>query len=152
KGAAMTTKGGLSGHALYPEWDVKCFLSSPVREAPRSKKGLLVVLGDGDEDSAELPGWLKELSKDHEVRLFWPRGTGPVNWPGDVPPNYVARAFALLGETVDQGRVRDVVAAVRWLQQEESPREWSVAGRGEAGVIAAYAALFEPTIGEVMVA
>src|SRR5262249_39926106 len=50
----------------------------------------------------------------------------------------------------DQGRVRDVVGAVRWLQQEESPRQWSVAGRGEAGVIAAYAGLFEPSIAGVI--
>lgn len=143
------TKGGLSGHYLYPEWDVQTFLSLPVREAPRTGKGLLVVLGEG-EDVNGLPAWLAERPKDHEVRLLFPRGTGPVAWERKDPPNYVARSFALLGETVDQGRVRDVVAAVRWLQQEETPREWVVAGRGEAGVIAAYAALFEPSIDGVI--
>ena len=45
-----------------------------------------------------------------------------------------------------------MIAAVRWLQQEEEPRQWAVAGRGEAGVIAAYAALFEPSITAVYAA
>jgi cephalosporin-C deacetylase-like acetyl esterase len=143
------TKNGLRGHYLYPEWDVQTFLSLPVRDAPRSKKGMLVVLNDG-EDKHALPEWLSGLSDEYEVRLFVPRGVGPVAWPQGSPPNYVARSFALLGETVDQNRVRDVVAAVRWLQQEGSPRDWSVAGSGQAGVLAAYAALFEPSIAGVV--
>lgn len=147
KGAA-TKHGGLTGHALYGEWDVPSFLSSPAREAARSGKGLLVVMNDGD--AAELPAWLRERAKDREVRLLWPRGTGPFAWPKASPPNYVARSLALLGETVDQGRVRDAVAAVRWLREEESPREWELAGRGEAGVIAAYAALFDPEVAGVV--
>jgi hypothetical protein len=139
-------KGGLRGHTLYGEWDVPCFLSLPVQEAPRSKKGILVVLGDGDEEKPEVSSWLKEHSKDHEVRIFVPRGTGSMAWTRKSPPNTIERSLALLGETADTGRVRDVVAAVKWLQQNESPREWTVAGSGQAGIIAAYATLFEPTI------
>ena len=62
------------------------------------------------------------------------------------------RADALLGRTVDEGRVWDVAATVRYLNdQDKGERTWRVAGCGQAGVIAAYAALFEPSIQEVIV-
>src|SRR5262249_19790724 len=73
-------------------------------------------------------------------------------WTQRNPPNYVERAHALLGRTVDQGRVWDVAATVRYLsERDSSKRVWKVAGKGPAGVLAAYAALFEPSIAEVHV-
>ncbi len=140
-----TLKGGLKGCYFYPQWEVTAFLSDPVRQAPRDQPGLLVVLGEEDVGGHEVPAWLGKLAGERQVRLFVPRGTGPMSWTRKDPPNYVERAHALLGQTVDQGRVRDVVAAVRWLERQEG-RRWSVAGRGPAGVLAGYAALFEPAI------
>jgi hypothetical protein len=53
---------------------------------------------------------------------------------------------------VDQGRVRDIAATVRSLDEEAKGKQtWRVIGRGQAGVLAAYAALFEPSIKEVVV-
>jgi hypothetical protein len=53
---------------------------------------------------------------------------------------------------VDEGRVWDIVATVRYLNEEtKGKRTWKVVGWGPAGVLAAYAALFEPTIAEVVV-
>ena len=144
-GAPEGGAGKLKGFTFYPEWDVTAFLSAPVRYAAGTKKGLLVVLGEGDAEKPEVPAWLGKRAADHEVRLFLPRGTGRVSWTRKNPPNYFERAPALLGQTVDQGRVRDVVAAVRWLEAQEG-RRWSVAGRKQAGILAAYAALFEPSI------
>jgi cephalosporin-C deacetylase-like acetyl esterase len=135
----------LRGRLFYPDWDVPTFLSEPVQDAPRSRKGLLVVLGEGDTEKPEVPAWLGKLAVNHEVRLFIPRGTGRVSWTRKNPPNYVERAFALLGQTTDEGRVRDVATAVRWLEEQDG-RRWSVAGRGQTGILAAYAALFEPSI------
>jgi cephalosporin-C deacetylase-like acetyl esterase len=80
------------------------------------------------------------------------RGGTPNEWTRKSPPNYVERANALLGRTVDQGRVWDVAAAVRLLAaKENAPKQWRVEGQGRAGVIAAYAALFEPSISEVVI-
>jgi cyanophycinase len=135
----------LRGRLLYPEWDVTTFLSEPVQIVPRDREGLLVVLGEDDAERPEVPAWLGKLAADREVRLFVPRGTGRVKWPRKDPPNYFERAPVLLGQTVDQGRVRDVVAAVRWLEAQEG-RRWSVAGRAQAGIVATYAGLFEPSI------
>ena len=65
-------------------------------------------------------------------------------WTRTSPPNYVERAHALLGRTVDEGRVWDVIATHRHCQAL-APR-WKVVGRGPAGILAAYASLFEPEI------
>ena len=83
--------------------------------------------------------------------MLSPRGCGKFSaWTRKNPPNYVERAHALLGRTVDVGRVWDVQATARWLHEAEG-NELSVRviGKGQSGVIAAYAALFETCIAEV---
>src|SRR5690606_10070114 len=66
------------------------------------------------------------------------------------PPNYVARAHALVGRTVDSGRIWDTQAVARMLHEAEGNElTVAVAGRGPAGIIAAYAALGETSISEV---
>jgi hypothetical protein len=53
----------------------------------------------------------------------------------------------LLGRTVDTGRVWDIVATARYLKKKyEANVPVFVAGEGPPGVLAAYAALWEPEI------
>jgi len=55
--------------------------------------------------------------------------------------------MALLGRTIDSGRVWDAMA---FIGGSARPRTtWKVAGREQAGVLAAYAALFEESIKEI---
>ena len=85
------------------------------------------------------------------VRLLAPRGGDLRRMDEHVAAQLRRRADALLGRTVDEGRVWDVAATVRYLaEQDKGARTWRVIGRGQAGVIAAYAALFEPSIKEVI--
>ena len=70
------------------------------------------------------------------------------NWTPKSPPNYVERSHVLLGRTVDEGRVWDIIATGR-VASEKTPLK--VLGQREAGILAAYAALFEPSIKEVIV-
>jgi pimeloyl-ACP methyl ester carboxylesterase len=58
----------------------------------------------------------------------------------------VERSLVLLGQTVDAGRVRDVVGVLRG---QSSPV--TLVGTGPAGIIAAYAALFTPEKVEAVV-
>jgi dienelactone hydrolase len=68
------------------------------------------------------------------------------------PPNYLPRAHALVGRSVDEGSVWDIAATVRYLSEKEKDvTSWKVVGKGEAGILAAYAALFEPSITSVVV-
>ena len=66
----------------------------------------------------------------------------------DPAPFYIQRALPLLGRTLDDGRVYDVLCALSSLFRESpgGTTGWNIAGRGRAGVIAAYGALLEPRV------
>jgi cephalosporin-C deacetylase-like acetyl esterase len=117
--------------------------------------------GEGDYLIVELaPGWdskpgqvdPKPLPREYRSGVsFLPRGAGEtLAWTRKSPPNYVERAHALLGRTVDEGRVWDICAVARYFK-EQTGRGVPVVGRGQAGILAAYAALFEPAISEVVI-
>ncbi len=103
--------------------------------ATESKKWMVVL--DPEDKPDVLPEWARGIVGDNPASLLKPRG----GWTRRNPPNTVERSMALLGTTVDAGRVWDVIVAAR-------RREGGVfvAGRGQAGIIAAYAALYEPAI------
>ncbi|MFP4057231.1 MAG: hypothetical protein ACLF0G_10215, partial [Candidatus Brocadiia bacterium] len=79
--------------------------------------------------------------------LLSPRGVGPTERTVRKP-YYYRRAMALLGRTLDSGRVSDVMAFVGSARRPDTT--WKVAGRGRAGVIGAYAALYEARIQQVV--
>ena len=126
-------------------------------ERLKSKYGCLYVGDDSDLDTffvdmSPFPG---------PTYLLYPRGTNStkglnlsasLNWTGTSPPNYVARSHLLLGRTIDDGRVRDIAGTVKLLDKSDKmKRTWVVVGKGQTGILAAYAALFEPSIKEVVV-
>ena len=113
-----------------------------------SKRIWLIPIGN---DGAE-PGFWKGLAGDQDdVYICQPRGMGETRWTRTNPPNYVERAHYLLGRTVDSGRVWDLIATARHVKEmDKAHRTLCLAGEGAAGVLAAYAALLEPTIGEVL--
>jgi hypothetical protein len=93
------------------------------------------------------PPWLEKLRLTGPKTYLLPRG----GWERKNPPNTVERSLALLGRTADQGRVWDVAATVREFAERNKERPYRVVGRGTDGIIAAYAALFEPSIKEVVI-
>ncbi len=146
----MPVGGFLGGLRVETEGAFRCYVSDWATR-PEGKEGLLVVLND-DEMPLTLPltPWLRPYAEGRAVRYLRTRGADQ-RWTKKSPPNYVARAHALLGRTVDTGRVYDVRAALRYLNEsEKGKRRWAVAGRGRAGVIAAYAAAFEPSVTDVI--
>jgi dienelactone hydrolase len=100
----------------------------------------MIVLNP-DEDPDVVPEWAKPLTGKGPLTLLSPR-TG---WTRKNPPNTVERSMALIGTTPDAGRVWETMNAAR---RGEIHR---VVGRGNAGIIAAYAALYEPSIAELVV-
>lgn len=89
--------------------------------------------------------------KNQSTYFFFPRGseTSLSHWTMKSPPNYVERAHVLLGQTADTGKVRDIIAAFKYMHRENAGDR--VMGTGQAGILAAYAALFEPSIKEVII-
>ncbi len=112
---------------------------------------VVLVVTDSVSEGAE-PKWLAEIcGRDDDVYFCAARGCGDTRWTSKNPPNYVERSLALLGSTVDTGRVHDVAATARYLiEQNDGKLPVSVAGEGKWAVVAAYAALLEPNISGVI--
>lgn len=147
--AATSAGSGTEERTLTTEPGIEVTLRIIRGAKGGANMGTLIVLNPGD-DLKDVPGWAQAVTGEGDVALLAPRGVGPGEWTHRSPPNYVERAHALLGRTVDVGRVWDVAATARWLaDQSGSGKKWRVAGARQAGVLAAYAALFEPSIAAV---
>jgi cephalosporin-C deacetylase-like acetyl esterase len=110
-----------------------------------------VVLGK-DDSLESRPEWLTKVIGEAPALLIAPRGDGPLRWT-DPAPYYIQRSLALLGRTADSCRLEDVLAAAAEslpAASRAAPRV-KIIGRGTAGIIAAYAALLEPRLSEVVV-
>jgi hypothetical protein len=120
-------------------------------EAVKNPKRILISVRNSDSDKFD-SDWLKQVYEPGDsVYLCSPRGVGLTRWTRKNPPNYVERSFALLGFTVDTGRVWDIIAAARYLHDKYDGKvPVYVLGEGAAGVLAAYAALWEPDIAGVI--
>jgi hypothetical protein len=96
--------------------------------------------------------WAKPIVKKDFHLLLYPRGTLFEQWTRKSPPNYLERSHALLGKTIDQGRIVEIISTIGRVHWEINRAiDWKIAGKGQAGILAAYAALFEPSIKEVVI-
>jgi dienelactone hydrolase len=118
-----------------------------------TKSVALIVLNEGE---TGLPEGIDLAIAADQVAVFCePRGIGSTKWTRKNPPNYVERSHALLGRTVDTGRVWDVIAAARYLSTSErlggnkDKLPVHVIGSGATGLIAAYAAVLDDPIAGV---
>ena len=128
-------------------------VAQEVKRSPEHRERLWLVILNADEPEGKLPAWTNGTAMAGQSTVtISPRGCGEsLAWTRKNPPNYVERAHALIGRTVDAGRVYDIQSVARWLHEAEGNElTIGVAGRGEAGVLGAYAALFESSISEVM--
>ena len=111
-----------------------------------SKNRIRLVVDMGDPSSETLTQQSRETDV---VYICQPRGIGATTWTVKDPPNYVARSFALLGRTVDDGRVWDITATARYLlDAHEGKIPLTIAGSGAGAVLGAYAMFLEPEIHE----
>ena len=125
-------------------------ITPPEEAGEKAARILLVVEGADSRDA--VADWASRIGKtDDHVYVLAPRGVGPTRWTRKNPPNYVERSHVLLGRTVDTGRVWDVAAVARYLRaQHGAQTPLYVVGDGAAGLLAAYAALWEPDIAGII--
>ncbi len=124
-----------------------------IKRSPEHPERIWLVILNPDEHEVQLPEWAqKVIPAGQATVILSPRGSAETTkWTEKNPPNYVLRAHALLGRTVDGGRVWDVQAVARMLHEAEGNElTIGVAGRGQAGILGAYAALNETSISEVI--
>ncbi len=89
--------------------------------------------------------WYRTVSKGKVLAAFYPRGWY-APWTNNSPPNYVDRAHALLGGTTDTGRLYDILSVARNSNRRKDEGRTRLVGRGQGGIIAAYAALLAPSL------
>jgi dienelactone hydrolase len=108
-------------------------------EAENSDQILMVYHDDRD---AILTGdyWSKAVGASGVYSRVFTRGIGANEWQRKNPPNTVERSLALLGQTADSGRVRDLASIL----VVTSKAKRHLTGRGVGGVLAAYAELLTP--------
>ncbi len=111
----------------------------------------VALLGKAEIDAKNPPAWAKKYLTTKGSMLVLRGYGGLAGWSHKSPPNYVERSHALLGQTADECRLQDALAVIRWSRQARDSKPWRVVGRGEPGILAAYAALFEPSIKEVVI-
>lgn len=133
-----------------PEISVKLETVTAPEAGTSPRRVTLVVQGS---ESSRLPHAPKSLEYEpgEGVYACWPRGTGESQWTVKNPPNYVARSHVLLGRTVDTGRVVDLIATIGHLRDQYPQAVIRIAGEGNAGLLAAYAAVLSPEIKETFV-
>lgn len=136
--ARITDEAAASGRRirLITASGQKIELRPPPGEWP---KQLTLVVGRGDDAAGD------------GTAVVVPGGYEPLAWSTRTPPNRVERAFVLVGSTPDTARVGDVIATVGFVKGKSKSAEVVVQGTGDAGLIAAYAAVLEPEINGVIV-
>lgn len=112
-----------------------------------TKDSCLMIFNTSVDDPEKLRGTVDKLRKfvpkDSFTYGLHPRG-GPFDrWTTKNPPNTVERSLPLLGQTVDTGRVRDIMSYVVHAKEAHLKKHQFVA-EGRAGVLGVYAALFCP--------
>jgi dienelactone hydrolase len=133
-----------------PAIEVVVSASSRKRDNERNRTLLVNDLQTGE--GADIAAWASRVLEEERVHILQPRGRGTKAWTTKSPPNYVERSHALLGSTADEGRVWDTISTMKSYGADDSEKNsWRVIGRGQTGILAAYAALFEPSVAEVII-
>ncbi|MBI2808316.1 MAG: prolyl oligopeptidase family serine peptidase [Planctomycetes bacterium] len=146
-GFGMSVRGG-----CVTEGPVVVDIAYLSTKKPDPAIGTIYLSNQLDGISTSPPDAVQKRAGDRTVIVVGARGYGESTWTAKSPPNYVARSHVLLGKSVDEGRVWDIIATVRERAEVEPKRKhWRVVGEGKNGILAVYAALFEPSIKEVIV-
>lgn len=122
------------------------------RKASGPAPALLLVAGDGDTPKS-LDALLRSTNeRDTAVRmLVFPQGVGENGWDREFYKGATRQAMQI-GETVESIRLAGVLMAVEALRKESGVdgTKIMVAGRGNSGALALYAAILDPRVSQVM--
>jgi dienelactone hydrolase len=127
-------------------------ISTLIQANPKGDDTFTLIVLNPDENAAKAgEAWINRYPGASVTFAMHPRGGGDRQWTRKNPPNTVERSLALLGQTVDSGRVRDVVAVHSNRPPQGKPFPIRLVGTGPAGIIAAYAAMFPPGVDHVVI-
>lgn len=133
---------------LQSEESIEYRIRYPQLRTGDGAQGVFLAVLNEDE-AGTTPDWVQDIGPTYRVVVLCePRGIGATRWTRKNGPNYVERSHALLGRTVDAGRVWDVISTAKYLAAPSisGGQQVFVGGKGSSGVIAAYAAALDDSI------
>jgi len=155
QGSIQKVEGDNGSYVIETETGIRVGMSStvPQPKAPR-KKAILAVASPGDTQGRVLWGFMRANllpGVPASRHMVYPRGIGREVWDAVVKKKF-ERSVMLLGRTLDDMRLYDVLCAVDYLASQPAfaGTELTVVGKGEAGILGAYAALLDPRISRVI--
>jgi hypothetical protein len=152
---SMNVFGEIHSEPPLHTWQAHMVVESNKERSPYE---ILIVMSEsidrfGEAGYPRAPKWAVPYCDATHASAIFLRGVDPyTKWTQKSPPNFVERSNLLLGRTTDQGRVWDIVACLRQVSGKKKRfGEVKLVARGQVGIVAAYAALFEPSIKEVVI-
>ncbi len=156
---------GMEGYKAFKDAGMNLFaFLDGVGPLPRGDDDVRILKAKGDEARGLVWVTLEDTAKSEKVAraaagaadagtlvLVAPRGAGTTAFTKKSPPNTVERSLFLLGETLDQGRVKDIREVLaRAAKAHPGVKAWALAGEGQAAILAAYAATADDLASEVI--
>ncbi len=134
-------------------WDIYSFISEKGwrlkvdfrwRNDPTTKKPLMIVLRNYDEDRWESENFVSGLDQEWNIAFLEVRGVGENGWDPALQW-HVRRASAWTGRTIASMQVYDLLRTIEYCRTLEGidPGKIGIAARDEMTVVAMYAALLD---------
>ncbi len=149
-------KEGEDGYLLETEPGIKVGMYSHIpTEGGPMKAAVLYVASTGDNYGSTIWDFMRSwplAEKQSSKHMVYPRGVGRYSWDRDRLIKYKRDAW-MLGRTLDDMRLADILCAVEAVATDpanENIEELSLVGKGEAGILAAYAALLDERVTRVV--
>lgn len=152
--AVKTIKGDNGSFVLETEEGILAGMSSHLpRSSVKERPAILYIASPGDTENS-VWNFLRTypFTADSTARhIVFPRGTGIRMWD-KIQERRFERCAMILGRTVDEMRLYDVLCAVDYASSHPSfdGSELTVVGKGEQGLLGVYAALLDERITRVI--
>ena len=151
------SEGSSGAFVLETEPGIQVGMISYVPESMGPKqKAVLYIASEGDTEEMGMWNFMKAYPFPGYAasrHMVFPRGVGSGIWNATLKRKY-ERAAMLLGRTLDDMRLYDVLCAVDYIAGHPSfdGTELTIVGKGTQGVLGAYAAVLDPRITRVILA
>ena len=148
-------EGGHGRFAIETEPGIQVGMISYIPESAGPKQAaVLYIASEGETEVTGLWNFMKAYPfKGYAAsrHMVYPRGIGSGVWNSTIKQS-VERSAMLLGRTLDDMRLYDVLCAVDYLASHPSfdNTQLTVVGKGIQGLLGAYAAILDPRITRVI--
>jgi len=149
-----TAEGERGSFALETEPGIQVGMASNLRQPGAPKQPAILYIASPGETRRSCWSMMSDYPYDKwtaSLNVIYPRGTGSQVWNSTLSKKF-ERTSMILGRTLDGMRLFDVLCAVEYIATHPSYNGTSltVVGKGEAGILGAYAALLDSRITRVI--